>query len=130
MTMFKMQHPQDLISRMFILEYIRDLGVDTVVDKLTEGEKNFWVYKFEGDSGKIEYDFNWEYLVFVIPIDNLSKIMERYLPEIEVIEEKRNKILNIKKQEIEEEIRTAPVDINIMSLAKAEIDKVKEKRWG
>ena len=74
--MFKLQHPQDLISRLFILEYVKELGVDLVIDRLSEGERNFWVYKFEGDEN-IQYDFNWEYLLFVIPLSNLSKIMER-----------------------------------------------------
>ena len=35
MNMFKLQHPQDLISRLFILEYIKELGVDLVVKKLS-----------------------------------------------------------------------------------------------
>ena len=41
-NMFKLQHPQDLVSRLFILEYIKELGVDIIQPKLTEGEAHFW----------------------------------------------------------------------------------------
>ena len=84
--MFKLQHPQDLVSRLFILEYIKELGVDIIQPKLTEGEAHFWLYKFEGEDNTVQYDFNWEYLLFVIPLSNLSHIMERYLDEVEEIE--------------------------------------------
>ena len=87
--MFKLQHPQDLVSRLFILEYIKDLGPNTIKEKLTEGESNFWLYNFKGEEDTLEYDFNWEYLLFVIPLSNLSHIMERYLGEVEEIEKKR-----------------------------------------
>lgn len=128
MNMFKLQHPQDLISRLFILEYIKELGVDLVIDRLSEGEKNFWVYKFEGDES-IQYDFNWEYLLFVIPLINLSKIMERFLPEIEVIEKNRTALLQKKREEIQQEKLATPVDMNLMDMAKAEIEKSKSGEW-
>ena len=95
--MFKLQHPQDLVSRLFILEYIKELGPNTIKEKLTDGEANFWLYKFEGEE-KIEYDFNWEYLLFVIPLSNLSHIMERYLDEVEKIEQKRQSKYNKYKE--------------------------------
>ena len=47
------------------------------------------VILFEGDNSETQYDFNWEYLLFVIPLPNLSKITERYLEDIEGIEAKR-----------------------------------------
>ena len=49
--MFKLQQPQDLVSRLFILEYIRELGVETIKDKLTAGEAKFWLYSFKGEEG-------------------------------------------------------------------------------
>lgn len=118
--MFKLQHPQDLVSRLFILEYIKELGPDTVKEKLTDGEANFWLYKFEGEE-KIEYDFNWEYLLFVIPLSNLSHIMERYLDEVEKIEEKRQSEYNRYKEEHLKEELAKPVDINIYDIARADI---------
>ena len=124
--MFKLQHPQDLVSRLFILEYIKELGPNTIKEKLTDGEANFWLYKFEGEE-KIEYDFNWEYLLFVIPLSNLSHIMERYLNEVEKIEEKRQREYNRYKEEHLKEELAKPVDINIYDIARADIKNQSSK---
>ena len=124
--MFKLQHPQDLVSRLFILEYIKELGPDTIKEKLTDGEANFWLYKFEGEE-KVEYDFNWEYLLFVIPLSNLSHIMERYLDEVEKIEEKRQSEYNRYKEEHLKEELTKPVDINIYDIARADMKNQSSK---
>ena len=124
--MFKLQHPQDLVSRLFILEYIKELGPDTIKEKLTDGEANFWLYKFEGEE-KVEYDFNWEYLLFVIPLSNLSHIMERYLDEVEKIEEKRQREYNRYKEEHLKEELAKPVDINIYDIARADIKNQSSK---
>lgn len=124
--MFKLQHPQDLVSRLFILEYIKELGVDIIQPKLTEGEAHFWLYKFEGEE-KIEYDFNWEYLLFVIPLSNLSHIMERYLDEVEKIEEKRQREYNRYKEEHLKEELAKPADINLYDIARADIKNQSNK---
>ena len=124
--MFKLQHPQDLVSRLFILEYIKELGPNTIKEKLSEGEANFWLYKFEGEE-KVEYDFNWEYLLFVIPLSNLSHIMERYLDEVEKIEQKRQSEYNRYKEEHLKEELAKPVDINIYDIARADIKNQSNK---
>ena len=124
--MFKLQHPQDLVSRLFILEYIKELGPDTIKEKLTEGEANFWLYKFEGEE-KVEYDFNWEYLLFVIPLSNLSHIMERYLDEVEKIEQKRQSEYNRYKEEHLKEELTKPADINLYDIARADMKNQSSK---
>ena len=124
--MFKLQHPQDLVSRLFILEYIKELGPDTIKEKLTDGEANFWLYKFEGEE-KIECDFNWEYLLFVIPLSNLSHIMERYLDEVEKIEQKRQSEYNRYKEEHLKEELAKPADINLYDIARADIKNQSSK---
>ena len=121
--MFKLQHPQDLVSRLFILEYIKELGVDTIQPKLTKGEAHFWLYKFEGEDDKVQYDFNWEYLLFVIPLSNLSYIMERYLDEVEEIEKKRQAQYKKLIQEKYEQEATEPAEINLYDYAKADIEQ-------
>ena len=118
--MFKLQHPQDLVSRLFILEYIKELGPNTIKEKLSEGDAKFWLYKFEGEE-KVEYDFNWEYLLFVIPLSNLSHIMERYLDEVEKIEQKRQSEYNRYKEEHLKEELAKPVDINLYDIARADM---------
>ena len=125
--MFKLQHPQDLVSRLFILEYIKDLGPNTIKEKLTEGESNFWLYNFKGEEDTLEYDFNWEYLLFAIPLSNLSHIMERYLNEVEKIEEKRQREYNRYKEEHLKEELAKPVDINIYDIARADIKNQSNK---
>ena len=124
--MFKLQHPQDLVSRLFILEYIKELGPDIIKEKLTDGEANFWLYKFEGEE-KVEYDFNWEYLLFVIPLSNLSHIMERYLDEVEKIEKKRQSEYNRYKEEHLKEELAKPVDINLYDIARADMKNQSNK---
>ena len=121
--MFKLQHPQDLVSRLFILEYIKELGVDIIQPKLTEGEAHFWLYKFEGEDDKVQYDFNWEYLLFVIPLSNLSYIMEKYLDEVEEIEKKRQAQYKKLIQEKYEQEATEPAEINLYDYAKADIEQ-------
>lgn len=121
--MFKLQHPQDLVSRLFILEYIKELGVDIIQPKLTEGEAHFWLYKFEGEDNTVQYDFNWEYLLFVIPLSNLSHIMERYLDEVEEIEKKRQSQYKKLIQEKYEQEATEPAEINLYDYAKADIEQ-------
>lgn len=124
---FKLQHPQDLVSRLFILEYIRDLGVDVVREKLDNSQHPKWIYSFETEDGEKSYDFNWEYIVFVIPLPELSKIMEKYLEEIEVIEEKRRerhtKLLQMK---LDQEMKQ-PVDISLYDLAQSDMKNQKNK---
>ena len=121
--MFKLQHPQDLVSRLFILEYIKELGVDIIQPKLTEGEAHFWLYKFEGEDNTVQYDFNWEYLLFVIPLSNLSHIMERYLDEVEEIEKKRQTQYKKLIQEKYEQEAAEPAEINLYDYAKADIEQ-------
>ena len=121
--MFKLQHPQDLVSRLFILEYIKVLGVDIIQPKLTEGEAHFWLYKFEGEDNTVQYDFNWEYLLFVIPLSNLSHIMERYLDEVEEIEKKRQSQYKKLIQEKYEQEAAEPAEINLYDYAKADIEQ-------
>ena len=118
--MFKLQHPQDLVSRLFILEYIKELGPNLIKEKLSEGEANFWLYKFEGEE-EVEYDFNWEYLLFVIPLSNLSHIMERYLDEVEKVEQKRQSEYNRYKEEHLKEELAKPADINLYDIARADM---------
>ena len=126
--MFKLQQPQDLVSRLFILEYIRELGVDAIKEKLTAGEAKFWLYSFKGDEGDTtEYDFNWEYLVFTIPMPNLSKIIERYLEEILKIDTKRQEDMEKMRKDFFKEEMAAPVDINIYDLAQSDMKNQKLK---
>ena len=126
--MFKLQQPQDLVSRLFILEYIRELGVDTIREKLTLGEMRLWLYSFTGEEGpEVEYDFNWEFLLFTIPMSNLAKIIERYLDDILKIDSKREADMEKMRKDFFQEQMSAPVDINVYDLAQADMKNQKLK---
>lgn len=125
--MFKLQQPQDLVSRLFILEYIRELGVDTIREKLTPGEVKLWLYSFTGEEDNVEYDFNWEYLLFTIPMSNLAKIIERYLEDILKIDSKREADMEKMRKDFFQEQMSAPVDINVYDLAQADMKNQKLK---
>ena len=126
--MFKLQQPQDLVSRLFILEYIRELGVETIREKLTPGEVRLWLYSFTGEEGpEVEYDFNWEFLIFTIPMSNLSKIIERYLDDILKIDSKREADMEKMRKDFFQEQMSAPVDINVYDLAQADMKNQKLK---
>lgn len=126
--MFKLQQPQDLVSRLFILEYIRELGVETIREKLTPGEVRLWLYSFTGEEGpEVEYDFNWEFLLFTIPMSNLSKIIERYLEDILKIDSKREADMEKMRKDFFQEQMSAPVDINVYDLAQADMKNQKLK---
>ena len=124
-TDFKLQHPQDLVSRLFILEYIRELGVDVIRQKLDDVQHVKWIYTFEDQDGSKQYDLNWEYLVFVISLPELSKIMEKYLDEIEVIESKRKeRHTKLLENKLEQEMQA---DISLYDLAQSDMRNQKNK---
>lgn len=130
MNIFKFQHPSDLISRLFILEYMREIGADTLYAKANKYQKEKLFYKFssEDSDGKTtleSVDINYEYCTFIATLHELESFLKLFLDEIAKVEESRAKIYEAAtKQKIEEEVK-APVDINIMDLAKTEIDKNK-----
>ena len=73
--MFKLQHPQDLVSRSFILEYIKELGPDTIKEKLTDGEANFWLYNpryyaWKSNIDRIHGAFTTTLQDWVAPVDD------------------------------------------------------------
>ena len=76
---------------------------------------------------KLQYDFNWEYLLFVIPLSNLSHIMERYLDEVEKIEQKRQSDYNRYKEEHLKEELAKPADINLYDIARADMKNQSSK---
>lgn len=123
--MFKQQHPQDLISRLFILEYVRELGADTLYEKANKHQKENLFYKFTDDEDNESIDLNWEACLFEASIPQLSAVLTRHLPAIEIIDARRNEELKkLNEKQIEDEI-SEPVDINLMDLAKEDIARSK-----
>lgn len=129
--MFKFQQPTDLISRLYILEYMREIGADVMYQKLNKYQQEAFFYKFIDDEGLEQVDFNWEYCVFMATMFELEKLMDNFEQELLDIEATRNKFLmDCKAQLIDEKVQehlSEPVDINVMTLAKTEIENSKGK---
>ena len=128
---FKLQHPSDLISKMFMLEYMRELGAQKLYSKATPEQRKNMFYKFiDSDNETTEIDLNWEALLFECTLLHLEGLLKHFLDEIEEIEEKRiveqQKILNsdVDKHSnfLESQApRGSTTDINLMDFAAAKI---------
>lgn len=128
--MFKFQQPSDLISRLYILEYMREIGAETMYQKVNKHQKENFFYRFLDDEGTEQVDFNWEYCLFMSTMFELEKLMELFLDEITAVEEKRTAfLLDCKSQLINEEL-AKPVDINLMDVAKAAMEDSRGKIIG
>ena len=123
--MFKFQQPSDLISRLYILEYMREIGAEKMYQKCNKYQQESFFYKFLDDAGVEAVDFNWEYCLFMATMFELEKLMENFEEELAAVEASRNEyLMKCKHQLIQEKIEehlSGPVDINLMSVAQAEM---------
>jgi len=123
MNIFKHQHPQDLISRLFILEYMREVGADVLYTKANKHQAEKYFYKFTDDENTEHIDINYEYCTFIATLHEIEVFMGQFLAEIEEVEAKRSKIYQAAREQMIEEEAAQPVDINVMDLAQTEINK-------
>lgn len=120
---FKQQHPKDLISRLYILEYMREIGANKLYEKSNDLQKSQYFYKFinEDNNAPIqEVDINWEYCLFVATMPQLEYFMKNFLEEIEEIESKRKKIMS-QPMTSEESVAS----INLRDIAVADVQRTK-----
>jgi len=122
--MFKLEHPSNLITRMFILEYIKEIGPKALYEKANATERKDLFYKFTDESKGIEeVDINWESLLFRITLSQLEIFLSKFMTEIENIDALRQVALKARAEEkVQEEVAT-PTDINIYDMAQTEIRK-------
>jgi len=130
MNIFRFQHPDDLLSRLFILEYMREIGAPILYDKANKHQKEQLFYKFinEQEEDKEDVDLNWEYCLFEATLYQLEAFLSLFLDEIEEIDNKRKdffkKAANLTTAEgkiVSDD--TTMADINVMDLAATEIKK-------
>lgn len=126
---FKLQHPADIISRLFILQYMRKLDNRLLYDKANKAQKQNLFYKFTLDENPEieEVDINWEYALFKATLPELEFFMKNFLNEIEEIDKQDKKDLEKQARDLQNEAMSTPVDINIMDLANT---KIKEANSG
>lgn len=123
---FKLQHPQDLVSRLFILEYMRAIGANALYAKANEHQKKDLFYNYTGETPEeIFVDVNWEACLFEATIPQLDHFMKNFLEEIELIDVAMQEDFARQKEAKEKELQKEPVDVNIMDLAKKAIENNK-----
>ena len=124
---FKLQHPGDLISRLFILEYMREIGAKALYEKANSEQKKQLFYKFiDEDSNIEEVDVNWEFCLFEATLPQLDYFISNFVDEVQAIEAKRQQFYKQQSQKIVEENIAKPVDISVYDMAKAEMEKTKD----
>lgn len=124
---FKLQHPGDLISRLFILEYMREIGAKALYEKANSEQKKQLFYKFiDEDSNIEEVDVNWEFCLFEATLPQLDYFISNFVDEVQEIEAKRQQFYKQQRQKIVEENIAKPVDISVYDMAKAEMDRSKD----
>lgn len=126
MNILKFQHPQDLISRLFILEYMREIKAPILYEKANKHQKKSLFYKFIDDDNKETVDINWEFCIFGATLHQLESFMEMFLEEINGVEAAREVLYKDLKQAAAKQILETPMDINVMDLAQTEVNKIKE----
>lgn len=120
--MFKLQHPSDLISRLFILEYMRDIGPTELYKKANQYQKEALFYKFTDEITNTEsVDLNWEALIFEVTLHQLEVLMSNFMEEMKNIDETRKKSFVKKAKEIIKKEQMIPTSINVMDLANTKI---------
>jgi hypothetical protein len=123
---FKLQHPGDLISRLFILEYMREISAKALYEKANKEQKKQLFYKFiDEDSNTEEVDVNWEFCLFEATLPQLDYFISNFVDEVQAIEAKRQAFYKQQSQKIVEENISRPVDISVYDMAKAKMDKSK-----
>lgn len=128
--MMKLVHPQDIISRMFMLDYLREINADLAHERADVNEKSKLFYKFEYEVDgvtKVKHDYNWEMLLFHWELPELEIFLEKFLPEVEAIDKKREVVMQMKLDELNQE--QAVADINVMDLAQTAINKASDPTY-
>ena len=124
---FRLQHQNDLISRMLVLEYMRELDTVKLHDACNKHKQKKMFYRFYDEDDKEQIDVNWEYVLFEATMYELEALMEQFLEEIEEIDKKEKsksemlgeqKILVPKPSGVIEDGPSGLLDANGMPLKK------------
>ena len=128
MLTLKIQHPQDVIARVYMLDYLREIGPEKVRKELNgRVEGIFYVYT-KPDSEEEQVDFNWELLLFTLPVKELNLIMSFIEPLVWEVERQQGKVI---AQEAAKKLEGGQsADINLLAYAQAKLAESKGKILG
>lgn len=115
----RLQHPLDALNRLLALKYLRLIGIIEVCEKLPEDLKEEPLFYEYTEDGEIEYDFNWEELIFRTPLSILERMLEPHYEKLEEINKKEiEELKKLHEAKVESE---SIADINIYDIARAKI---------
>lgn len=126
--MLKKDHPRNLLTRLFMLEFIHHFDKDLFYNRSSETHQDLFFYTYTNEKNQELYDFNWEYALFKATMPQLEHLMETMLEEAEVIKKEQDAELKIA---VEQQAATDTISgdmmqsINIMDMAKSDITKMK-----
>mgnify|MGYP003585387752 CR=1 FL=1 len=127
MLTLKTQHPQEVIGRVYMIDYLREITPDKAYEVLGKTLEGVF-YEFENTEGEIAVDFNWESLLFVLTMDELQVVMNKLEKLVWEVEEQQSKVV---AKEIEKKIDGGkPVDINLLAYAQAKLAQQKNQILG
>lgn len=130
---FKLQHQKDVLTRAYMIEYLRELKAPVVYEKCNKHQKEALFYSFTDDAGTEHIDYNWEALLFEATLYQLEGMLILFEEEVFAIEEAREPLykeatLEYEKMQEQKAILNSQVDFNIMDLAAAEIRNSQDTR--
>lgn len=124
MSNFHLENPHELLNKMRMLGHLRKLGVDKVLKTTSQGYREKYFYKFEHPLFGIQYDFNWEALLFLAKNLDLENILTPHIDEcIKIQEQELEEVKNLTQLETNENhIKT----VSIYDLAAKDIAKMND----
>ena len=127
MLTLKTQHPQDIITRAYMIDYLREVTPDKAYEVLNNTITGVF-YEFETLEGETAVDYNWESLLFVLTLDELQVVMNKLEDLVWEVEKQQGKIV---AEEVAKKLDGGkPVDINLLAYAQAKLSQQRNQILG
>lgn len=127
MLTLKTQHPQDVIARAYMIDYLREVTPDKAYEVLSNTITGVF-YEFENLEGETAVDYNWESLLFVLTLDELQIIMNKLEDLVWEVEKQQGKIV---AEEVTKKLDGGkPVDVNLLAYAQAKLAQQRNQILG
>ena len=127
MLTLKTQHPQDIITRAYMIDYLREVTPDKAYEVLNNTITGVF-YEFETLEGETAVDYNWESLLFVLTLDELQVVMNKLEDVVWEVEKQQGKIV---AEEVAKKLDGGkPVDINLLAYAQAKLSQQRNQILG
>lgn len=127
MLQMKLQHPNDIITRVLMLDYLKEITPEVAYEKLQETTPGIF-YTYTDKDDKEGVDFNWEKLLFHLDLSKVNEIMNQLEEEVFAVEKAQGKI--VAKELAKKSDTTRETNINLLDYAKVKIAENKTKIVG